>query len=147
MAFIGWKAYNLYRVYDKSVSGADTAVGINTANDAALGNQTILTESNTPKSSQNSIDNSLSPQQFVPTMAERPESKPLYDGIRQVRQYERIAACVKGGKSGCTCYSDQATRLEGITKEMCLDYVENGLPFDPFREPIQSESVKSETTS
>lgn len=149
LAFIGWKAYNLYRVYDKSVSRADTAVGIQSANDAALGSQTVSpVESNTPKSSQNSIDNNLSPQQFVPTMAERPESKPLYDGIRQVKQYERIAACIKGGKSGCTCYSDQATKLKEITKEMCLDYVENGMPFDPFREQItlpEAQAMKSET--
>ena len=55
--------------------------------------------------------------------------------MRQVKQYERVAACIKGGKTGCTCYSDQATKLKEIPTELCLKYVEDGLPFDPFREP------------
>ena len=76
---------------------------------------------------------SLTPEMFVPTLAERPESKPIYDGIRQVKSYERVAGCVDSG-SKCTCYSDQATTLAEITTAMCKDYVKNGMPFDPFRE-------------
>ncbi|MDO4433720.1 MAG: zonular occludens toxin domain-containing protein [Alysiella sp.] len=91
---------------------------------------------------QNALQNpqqnrSLTAEMFIPTLAERPESKPIYDSIRQVKQYERIAACIKGGKSDCTCYSDQATKLREITKEMCIEYAENGLPFDPFRDETQ----------
>ena len=46
-----------------------------------------------------------------------------------------MAACIEGGKSGCTCYSDQATKLREIPEAKCRDYAQNGLPFDPFREP------------
>lgn len=80
---------------------------------------------------------SLKPSDFVPTLAERPESKPIYDGVRQVRQYERIAGCYQGS-SGCNCYSDQATILVEVTDKMCKAYIKKGLPFDPFREPMQN---------
>lgn len=89
---------------------------------------------------------SLKPSDFVPTLAERPESKPIYDGIRQVKHLENIAGCMKGGKTGCTCYSHQATPLREISKAMCLDYATNGLPFDPFREPEQAVSYNQQNT-
>lgn len=80
----------------------------------------------------------LSPNDFVPVLAEKPESKPIYNNVRQVKSYERIAACISGGKTGCTCYSDQATPLKEVTKEMCQKYAKDGLPFDPYREPPQT---------
>ncbi len=85
----------------------------------------------------------LKPSDFVPSMAERPESKPIYNSVRQVHQYERIAGCIQSGKS-CNCYSDQATKLREISRELCLDYVKNGLPFDPFREKrtVRQESIQ-----
>lgn len=79
----------------------------------------------------------LKPSDFVPTLAERPESKPIYNSVRQVKQYERIAGCYQSS-NGCNCYSDQATVLSEVTEKMCRAYVKNGLPFDPFREPVQS---------
>ncbi|UOP04474.1 zonular occludens toxin family protein [Conchiformibius kuhniae] len=82
---------------------------------------------------------SLTAEMFAPTIPEKPESKPLYDGVRQVKTFERVVACVEGGKTGCTCYSDQATALVEISKAQCLKYVENGLPFDPYREPQEQQ--------
>lgn len=90
---------------------------------------------------------SLTPQMYVPTLSEKPESKPLYDSIRQVRQYERVAGCIDGGKTGCTCYSDQATKLREITQELCKRYVHDGLPFDPFREPMHTDNVDNATAT
>ena len=141
IGFIGWKGYNLYGAYSKSVNhGQSTTVNtVQAASEAAVG----VADGNVPHESQSGINTKLAPEQFVPTMAERPESKPLYDSVRSVKQYERIAACVKGGKTGCTCYSDQATKLTEISREMCLNYVENGLPFDPFREPEQPERAQA----
>ena len=141
IGFIGWKGYNLYGAYSKSVNhGQSTTVNtVQAASEAAGG----VAAGNVPHESQSGINTKLAPEQFVPTMAERPESKPLYDSVRSVKQYERIAACVKGGKTGCTCYSDQATKLTEISREMCLNYVENGLPFDPFREPEQPERTQA----
>lgn len=93
----------------------------------------------------------LTAEMFVPTLAEKPESKPIYNGVRQVKTYERIAACVSGGKTGCTCYSDQATPLKEVTQEMCRKYAKDGLPFDPYREPPQTaqnaQNSEAETPS
>ena len=141
IGFIGWKGYNLYGAYSKSVNhGQSTTVNtVQAASEAAGG----VADGSVPHESQSGINTKLAPEQFVPTMEERPESKPLYDSVRSVKQYERIAACVKGGKTGCTCYSDQATKLTEISREMCLNYVENGLPFDPFREPEQPERAQA----
>lgn len=82
----------------------------------------------------------LKPEDFVPVLAEKPESKPIYNGVRQVKTFERIAACIDGGKTGCTCYSDQATPLKEVTKEMCKDYAHNGLPFNPYKESDHSSN-------
>lgn len=84
------------------------------------------------------IGQNLKPEDFVPTLAEKPESKPIYDNVRQVKTFEYIAGCVEGGNSGCTCYSDQGTPLKEITKTMCKDYVRNGLPFNPYKDKTQT---------
>ncbi|MBW3870620.1 hypothetical protein, partial [Neisseria meningitidis] len=79
----------------------------------------------------------LKPEDFVPTLPEKPESKPIYNGVRQVKTFEYPVGCVDGGKSGCTCYSSQGTPLKEITKAMCKDYAKNGLPFNPYKEEKQ----------
>ena len=80
----------------------------------------------------------LTAEMFVPTLAEKPESKPIYNGVRQVKTFEYIAGCVDGGKSGCTCYSAQGTPLKEVTKAMCKDYARNGLPFNPYKDEQQA---------
>ena len=82
----------------------------------------------------------LKPEDFVPVLAEKPESKPIYNGVRQVKTFEYPVGCVDGGKSGCTCYSSQGTPLKEITKAMCKDYAHNGLPFNPYKESDHSSN-------
>ena len=84
------------------------------------------------------IGQNLKPEDFVPTLVEKPESKPIYNGVRQVKTFEYPVGCVDGGKSGCTCYSSQGTPLKEITKVMCKDYVKNGLPFNPYKDEHQT---------
>lgn len=84
------------------------------------------------------IGQNLKPEDFVPTLAEKPESKPIYNGVRQVKTFEYPVGCVDGGKSGCTCYSSQGTPLKEITKAMCKDYAKNGLPFNPYKDEQQT---------
>ncbi|SAY50693.1 zonular occludens toxin family protein [Neisseria weaveri] len=90
---------------------------------------------------------SLTADLYIPTLAEKPESKPLYDGVRHIRTFEMLSACIEGGKTGCTCYSQQGTPLKEITKELCQDYVKNGLPFNPYQDEqsIQTDSKVSDT--
>ena len=84
------------------------------------------------------IGQNLKPEDFVPALAEKPESKPIYNNVRQVKTFEYPVGCVDGGKSGCTCYSSQGTPLKEITKAMCKDYVKNGLPFNPYKDEQQT---------
>ena len=90
------------------------------------------------------IGQNLKPEDFVPTLAEKPESKPIYNNVRQVKTFEYPVGCVDGGKSGCTCYSSQGTPLKEITKAMCKDYARNGLPFNPYKD-VQQAAQQQQT--
>ena len=129
-AFMAWKGYNVYQIYQKGTSQQEQVEQQEAA--ASQPQMELPTESTEPTAK---IDNSLNATDFIPKLAEKPESKPLYDSVRQVKTFERLAACIDGGKSGCTCYSDQGTALKEVTKAMCKDYVKNGMPFNPYKDP------------
>ena len=77
---------------------------------------------------------SLKPTDFVPTIAEKPESKPLYDGIRQPKTFEQVKG-VMISKGKCTAYSQQGT-VVNVSDVFCKKWAKDGLPFDPYRDPI-----------
>ena len=77
---------------------------------------------------------SLKPTDFVPTIPEKPESKPLYDGIRQPKTFEQIKG-VMISKGKCTAYSQQGT-VVNVSDVFCKKWAKEGLPFDPYRDPI-----------
>ena len=131
-AFMAWKGYNVYQIYQQG-TGQQEQVEPQEV-DASQPQMELPKETETAAK----IDNSLNPTDFIPKLAEKPESKPLYDSVRQVKTFEYIAGCVEGGNSGCTCYSDQGTPLKEITKTMCKDYVRNGLPFNPYKDKSQT---------
>lgn len=81
---------------------------------------------------------SLDETMFKPTIPDRPESKPLYDKVRQVRTFEYPVACISGGNSGCTCYTHQGTAIKEIDKKTCNTYVKDGLPFNPYKDDRQT---------
>ncbi len=86
-------------------------------------------------------NNSLRPEMFAPTIPEKPESKPLYDSVRQVKTFERVAGCVKSSNS-CNCYSQQGTILVEISENRCLKYVKDGLPFNPYKDESQAQQAE-----
>ena len=135
LGLVGFMGYKMYQGY-KGKAGI-TAQAEEKKEDTGFKNP-LDTESQKEMMPQSGIQGqNLKPEDFVPTIAEKPESKPIYDGVRQVKTFERIAACIEGGKTGCTCYSDQATPLKEVTKEMCKQYARNGLPFNPYKEEQQ----------
>lgn len=139
IGFMGYKYYQGLKAKTQVSKQVDDNVQAASAPNVLTGSK--LAENAIPKIEQSS---DLKPEMFIPALAERPESKPIYNSVRQVHQYERIAGCMQNGKS-CNCYSDQATKLKEISTELCRDYVKNGLPFDPFREPRQQEFRQPET--
>lgn len=140
---IAWKGYGVYDAYKRGTGQVEAETSA-ISSDAAVS----PASSSMPVAPSSAVGQgqSLTPDLYVPTLAEKPESKPLYDSVRQVKTYERIAACIAGGKSGCTCYSDQATPLKEITAEMCKDYVKNGLPFNPYKDPANAQNAPSESS-
>lgn len=94
-----------------------------------------------------SQNKNLTEEMLKPKIEGMVESKPLYDQIRQVKQLEYPVACISGGKSGCSCYSSQGTVVKEIDKKTCNEYVKNGMPFNPYKEPnrdvVQNANVQS----
>ena len=136
LGLVGFMGYKMYQGY-KEKAGI-TAQAEEKKEDTGFKNS-LDTESQKEMMPQSGIQGqNLKPEDFVPTLAEKPESKPIYNGVRQVKTFEYPVGCIDGGKSGCTCYSSQGTPLKEITKAMCKDYAHNGLPFNPYKEPDNS---------
>ena len=129
---IGFTLYTINNMRKRFGEDEQQATTVAVASDVSVGAQQAQSS---PMPQQTG---SLKPEDLVPTLAEKPESKPIYDSIRQVKTFEYIAGCVDGGKSGCTCYSSQGTPLKEITKVMCQDYARNGLPFNPYKDENQA---------
>jgi len=84
----------------------------------------------------------VTPEAFIPRVRGRPETAPLYDEIRQVKQMPVVAGCVARAEQ-CTCYTQQATDAF-VDAEACREWIKNP-PFQPFTEPRvvqQSQPVR-----
>ena len=88
----------------------------------------------------------LSEEDYQPRIAERPETAPIYDGMNKaVKAMPWPAACIKA-ENRCTCYTDQGTKIKDIGKQTCLNYVKDGLPFNPYKAQT-AENAKPTQTS
>lgn len=65
------------------------------------------------------------PEDYVPRIPELPETRPIYDGLRQPVNMETVAGCVST-ESSCTCYTEQATETY-MPDRLCRYYAENGV--------------------
>ena len=75
----------------------------------------------------------LTEEDYKPRIAERPETSPIYDGMNKaVKVMPWPSACVKSD-NGCNCYTDQGTKIKEISKKTCVQYVNDGLPFNPYK--------------
>ena len=88
----------------------------------------------------------LSEEDYQPRIAERPETAPMYDSMNKaVRAMPYPVACIKV-ENRCTCYTDQGTKIKDIGKKTCLNYVKDGLPFNPYKTQT-AEAVKPTQTA
>ncbi|WP_066568915.1 zonular occludens toxin domain-containing protein [Snodgrassella sp. CFCC 13594] len=135
LCLIGFMGYKIYKGFQAKAAPTQSAqVHTKQNSNIVTGDMVQSVASGTLPTPQPAQAQPLTAEMYEPTMEGQPQSKPLYNSVRVVKSYERIAACIKGGKSGCTCYSDQATPLKEVTNSKCIEYAANGLPFDPFRE-------------
>lgn len=69
---------------------------------------------------------------YVPRLPQRPETAPIYDGIREVRSMPTVAGCVAFA-SKCKCYTGQGTDAF-LSDAQCRAWLASP-PFDPWRMP------------
>lgn len=87
----------------------------------------------------------LSEEDYQPRIAERPETAPMYDGMNKaVKVMPYPVACIKA-ENRCTCYTDQGTKIKDIGKQTCLNYVKDGLPFNPYKVQTVETSKPTQT--
>ena len=87
----------------------------------------------------------LSEEDYQPRIAERPETAPMYDGMNKaVKVMPWPAACIKA-ENRCTCYTDQGTKIKDIGKQTCLNYVKDGLPFNPYKTQTAEAAKPTQT--
>ncbi|UOO89234.1 zonular occludens toxin domain-containing protein [Vitreoscilla massiliensis] len=138
--FIAYSFYHLSNRAKQDIGGIDTSP--KTELDAQMASDVLpnatkqgvqdnraVSNNDTPQAGQ-----SLKPTDFVPTIPEKPESKPLYDGIRQPKTFEQVKG-VMISKGKCTAYSQQGT-VVNVSDVFCKKWAKEGLPFDPYRDPI-----------
>lgn len=80
----------------------------------------------------------LSLADFKPRLNGRPESAPLYDGIRQVVAMPAVAGCMATPRR-CTCYTEQGSE-SGLSDAECRAWLKSP-PFNPFR-PVYPPAVE-----
>lgn len=73
----------------------------------------------------------MSAADFVPTVADRPESAPIYNDVRRVVDMPDIAMCVSSANS-CNCYTHQGTLLDDISDSGCRKRALNR-EFNPYK--------------
>ena len=134
-------AFIIYRFSGKNEPDQPVNVTPQTELDAQMASDVLPNATIQGVRQSNSVSNNNTPQagqslkttDFVPTIAEKPESKPLYDGIRQPKTFEQVKG-VMISKGKCTAYSQQGT-VVNVSDVFCKKWAKDGLPFDPYREP------------
>lgn len=76
--------------------------------------------------------------EWVPRIATRPETAPIYDGLRQVKALPVVAGCV-ALRDRCQCYTDQGTDAF-LTVDQCREWLRSP-PFNPWREQVEARAV------
>ena len=113
LGLVGFMGYKMYQGYKEKAGISAQAEEVK--EDTGFKNP-LDPESQKEMMPQSGIQGqNLKPEDFVPVLAEKPESKPIYNGVRQVKTFEYPVGCVDGGKSGCTCYSSQGSKKKHKT--------------------------------
>lgn len=84
----------------------------------------------------------LSEDDYKPAIDGQPWTAPIYDNLNKaVKTMPYPVACIKS-QNKCTCYTDQATPIKGMDKDICIDYALNGI-YNPYkdRQTAQNEAL------
>ncbi|SUA20587.1 phage associated protein [Neisseria gonorrhoeae] len=92
VGFVGWKSYGMFQVYSKAT---DSRIEQEAQKESVV--QTMTEQTASSETAPFEHSDNLKPEDFVPTLPEKPESKPIYNTVRQVKTFEQIAGCIDGG--------------------------------------------------
>lgn len=87
--------------------------------------------------------NTLKPDDFKPAIDGQPWTAPIYaayNGHNSIKTMPYPVACIKSTDK-CTCYEEQGTPIRGMDRNLCLDFVENGI-YNPYKTP-DSNNISS----
>lgn len=74
----------------------------------------------------------LKAEDFQPSIDGKPWTAPAYAPQNtQIATMPYPVGCVQNGDQ-CTCYTDQATPIQGMDKGLCIDFVQNGI-YNPYK--------------
>jgi zona occludens toxin len=127
LGIVAFFVYGANRLYDRVESATNDSVQSSDISQPASGTSSggILGSSTSVVPSKDEYLDARTPR-----VADLPWSAPVYDDVREVVTYPKIAACIlKHNTSACTCYSQQATKL-AISYKACLSYVAGNRVFD-----------------
>lgn len=75
----------------------------------------------------------LTEDDYKPAIEGQPWTAPIYNSQNKaIKTMPYPVACVKSANK-CTCYTDQATPIKDIAKDVCIDYALNGI-YNPYKE-------------
>lgn len=72
----------------------------------------------------------MSIQGMTPRISGMPWTAPQYDNLTEPTDFPRIAACMYSPRTGCNCWTQQATPIE-TAFPVCMEVVKKGM-FDPW---------------
>lgn len=110
-----------------------------------IGQQFNLNQTSTA-SSPHEASNTLTPQDYKARINGQPWTAPAYDahnGRSNIQTMPYPVVCVKQDHR-CTCYTDQATPIHNMDKQLCIDFALNGI-YNPFKQ-IEMESQQMTPT-
>lgn len=74
----------------------------------------------------------ITAEMYIPALDGKPWTAPIYAPHNtQIATMPYPVGCVQSGQN-CTCYTDQATPIQGMDKGLCLDFVANGI-YNPHK--------------
>ena len=147
-----WSSYNRWQRLNAeeaqtqpapvAAQAASPAVGGTVAATAADG--THAAGQYAPEEKQTADKPHISADDFKPAIDGQPHTAPIYDTYNKaVQTMPYPAACIKNADR-CTCYTDQGTKIKGFDKQLCLEYVADGL-YNPYRR--QTAENQAQTAS
>ena len=146
-----WSSYNRWQRLNAEAQTQPAPVAAQAASPAAGGTAAATAADGThaagqyaPEEKQTADKPHISADDFKPAIDGQPHTAPIYDTYNKaVQTMPYPAACIKNADR-CTCYTDQGTKIKGFDKQLCLEYVADGL-YNPYRR--QTAENQAQTAS